>query len=317
MSKTGVIIANTGSPVAATPEAVHAYLREFLMDPRICPMPPAIWKIILNAFILPKRSVASAEKYAGIWQEDGSPLSVTMQSLARKLDAACGDGFEVRHAMSHGEPSVADVLEDLQAIGCDNLVVIPLYPQSALSTSSVVKDKVEAALSKTKWQPSVRFVESYGNRDDYLSAVADSVKQAGFREGDRLLMAFHSIPMRDIGQGDSYAEQVIDTTSGIARRLGLDDDQWVVGFQCRFDKSRSWLGPFTNEAIDALGEGHERLFVVAPNFSIDCLETLYDIEVELRERLASSQKDVELVYVPCLNDSPAQVELLRKIAIDA
>lgn len=283
------------------------------MDPRICPMPPAIWKVILNRFILPKRAVASAEKYAGIWQEAGSPLIATMDSLAHKLDESCGEDFEVRPAMSYGAPSIDEALGELRKIGCESLVVIPLYPQSALSTSSVVKDKLESALSALNWQPSLRFVESYSAHDGYLDAIADSIRQAGFRESDRLLMAFHSIPMRDISAGDTYAQQVTDTTSGIADRLGLSDDQWIVGFQCRFDKGRTWLGPFTNEAIDALGNGYERLFVVTPNFSVDCLETLYDVEVELRERLANTHESVELVYVPCLNDSSAQVELLRDI----
>ena len=313
MSKIGVIIANTGSPSAPTPEAVRDYLREFLTDPRICPMRPIAWNFILNSFVLPKRSGVSAAKYAAIWRKGGSPLTDTMRALAASLDASCGTAFDVRCAMSYGEPSIPEALLSLRDAGCEELVVIPLYPQSAFSTTSVVRDKVEASLAEADWRPRIRFVDAYSDRDDYLDAIANSVKNTGFEEGDRLLMAFHSIPMRDIARGDNYSLQACNTASEVASRLGLNDGQWVAGFQCRFDKSRKWLGPSTGEAIDSLGDGYGRLFVVAPNFSVDCLETLWDIDFELRRRFEDAHSGTKLVYVPCLNDSQAHIDLLRAI----
>ena len=313
MSKTGVIIANTGSPSAPTPDAVREYLKEFLTDPRIRPMNPLVWGIILNAFILPKRSVASAEKYKAIWTDDGSPLVANAESLAKKASDSLGDGFAVRAAMSYGKPSMRDALQNLRDEGCERIVAISLYPQSAYSTAGVVKDKLDASLQDIGWRPEVEFVESYGDEGIYLDAVADSIRDAGFgEEGDKLLMAFHSIPMADIEQGDTYAEQARSSAEAITERLGIEDSDWCIGFQSRFDKNRKWLGPFTAESLEALGEC-KRLFVVTPNFSIDCLETLHDIGIVLRGRYSEDHPSSGFTYVECLNDSDAHVRLIEHL----
>ena len=322
MTKRGIIIANTGTPAAPTAEAVGSYLLNFLSDQRICPINPFLWNIILKKCILPKRSVASAQKYQLIWTAAGSPLSCHMESLAHKLQEAWqmpGEEAVVCFAMSHGDPSMADVLADLRQAGCDEVSVIPLYPQSAHSTTLVVRDKLEDALTALDWHPRVHFVEHYSDRCAYLDAIADSIRATGFDPArDQLLFAFHSIPMRDIRAGDGYGQLVFASAQGIARRLGLAEDAWRVGFQCRFD-SRAWLGPSTNTVLETFPGKAGRLFVVAPNFSIDCLETLYDIEIELKDRFlaqnpAASHED--FVYVPCLNDSEAQVALIRSIVAD-
>ncbi len=318
MADLGIVIANTGSPSAPTPDAVRCYLREFLSDPRICPMNPVLWKFILNKFILPRRSVASAEKYQSIWGEQGSPLAVHMTSLARKLESEL-DGCVVRAAMSYGSPSLLEVAGELRERGCTRLVVIPLYPQSAYSTTSVVKDKLTQALEALAYKPRLDLVENYGEHELYLDALAESVRAAGFSEGDALVMTFHSVPMNDINAGDTYETQAHATARALARRLSLEPERWRIGFQCRFD-SRKWVGPFAPEAVRSLEVGAGRLFVVAPNFSIDCLETLCDIEVDLRRCFAEANPgagEERFVYVPCLNDSDAQVRLLAALVGEA
>ena len=389
MGKLGVIVANTGSPDAPEPEAVKRYLREFLSDPRICPMNPRVWKIILNRFILPRRSVASAEKYRRIWTPQGSPLKVTMEELARKLeavlvaeagteaksgvgtpvlapgadaadippsgefetdaastgspaapglleDAAPDEVPAVRCAMSYGSPSLETSLAELRQAGCDRLAVIPLYPQSAFSTTGAVLDGTKRALGSLDWNPPLTEIAGYDGNSLYLAAIADSVRASGFdaTAGDRLLFAFHSIPLADIAAGDTYGEQARATAEAVARKLRLEPGEWAIGFQCRFDKSRRWLGPFTKEVLERLGESllggqrpsGGRLFAVAPNFAVDCLETLYDIEVELREtwqavaraaRAPEGSEAVRLHYIPCLNDSDAQVRLLCSLVAEA
>lgn len=325
MTKRGIIIANTGSPSAPTPEAVRTYLSAFLTDPRICPMNPAFWKFLLKTCILPRRSVASAKKYASIWTPDGSPLTLIMDLLATRLqdalDAFDGGRSIVRSAMSYGRPSLHDVMERFEGEGIEELVVIPLYPQGAYSTTMVVEDQVLAALHDLEWKPKLTFVKDYCTSDVYIDAIARSVLSAGFDpEVDKLLLAFHSIPMKDIEAGDSYPEQVFSSAAAIAARTGAPEGAWAVGFQCRFDKSRKWLGPYVVESMDRLygelSESGGRLFVVTPNFSIDCLETLFDIEVELKQaffqRYPVARSD-DFVYVPCLNDSDDQVSLLASI----
>lgn len=366
MGKRGIIIANTGTPDAPEPEAVKRYLREFLTDPRICPMNPLAWKFILNAFILPRRSVASAEKYKAIWTPDGSPLTVGMASLAQKLEASLAANASigeaaaadsgapstsgtanasnapapvVRCAMSYGSPSLKEALAELRQEGCEEVIVIPLYPQSAYSTTEAVLDRARSALEELDWHPSLVEVRGYSGHPLYLAAIADSIRASGFdaAAGDRLLFAFHSIPVTDIDAGDTYGEQAHATTKAIAHELSLTPNAWRIGFQCRFDKSRSWLGPFTMEALEKLESANQpaehassdrpanapanagRLFVIAPNFSVDCLETLYDIEIELREArhvqalavgVDESAAVADLRYIPCLNDSDAHVRLL-------
>lgn len=325
MAKRGIIIANTGSPEAPTPEAVRSYLSAFLTDPRICPMNPLFWRFLLKTCILPRRSVASAKKYASIWTPDGSPLTLIMDLLATRLQDAL-DAFDgarsiVRSAMSYGRPSLHDVMEQFEGEGIEELVVVPLYPQSAYSTTMVIADKVAGALRSFDREPALRFVENYAAREDYIDAIARSIAAAGFDpEADKLLLAFHSIPMKDIEAGDSYPDQVFSSAAAIAARTGVPEGAWAVGFQCRFDKSRKWLGPYVVESMDRLyGEPSRsggRLFVVTPNFSIDCLETLFDIEVELKQAFFQHYPEArsdDFVYVPCLNDSDDQVSLLASI----
>lgn len=319
MSKTGVIIANTGSPASPTPTAVSEYLRQFLTDPRICPMNPTIWKIILERFILPRRSTASANRYALIWEDEGSPLEVRMSALERRLDASMGDDALVRHAASYGSPSLQDAFEELRTEGCSRIVVIPLYPQAAFSTTKVVEDQLGRVLAHQDWFEDVRFVENYSERELYLEALVESVRDAGFTTDDRLLLAFHSIPMKDVHDGDAYADKANATAREVARRLELPDEQWAIGFQSRFD-SRKWVSPFTNEALQKLKGRPGRLFVLAPNFAIDCLETLYDIDIKLRQEYEqddTQHEGGEFVYVPCLNDSEAHIRLLQEIVKDA
>ncbi len=307
----GVILANTGSPDAPEPQAVRAYLSTFLADPRICPMNPRLWHLILHAFILPKRCVSSAEKYRRIWTDEGSPLSVHMVSLAAGLEAAAGEGVRVRHAMSYGAPPMAHALAELRDAGCADITVVPLYPQSAHSTTGVVSDQLAAALEELAWQPQVRVIERYADAPAYLDAIAESVRAAGFGEaGDGLLFAFHSIPLADVRAGDAYGEQAAATAQAVAERLGLASGQWQLGFQSRFDKHRRWLSPFTKEVLPKL-DGCNRLFVIAPNFSVDCLETLYDIDIVLRQECQQTHPTRPFIYVPSLNASGAHISLLR------
>lgn len=318
MAQRGIIIANTGSPAAPTPEAVRSYLRDFLSDPRICPINPICWKFILNACILPRRSVASAKKYAQIWTPSGSPLRLIMDLLAARLqDAFAHEDTVVRCAMSYGEPSCEEVLSDLRAQGCEELVIIPLYPQGAFSTTKVVEDKVAVALQEIEWDPQLEVIEDYCTSELYTNAIARSIEAAGFiPEEDTLLFAFHSIPVKDIEAGDTYPDHVMRSSKAIAEGVGARDGAWRVGFQCRFDKSRKWIGPSTTQVIDELRDHDGRLFVVAPNFSIDCLETLYDIELELKELYRACRCDAsgdDFVYVPCLNDSDDQVALISSL----
>ncbi len=322
----GVLMVNTGSPEEPTPRSVRKYLSRFLSDSCICPINPAAWWLILHLCILPVRGKKSARKYRAIWTDEGSPLTIAHDKLNRGLQRAYdeqGAAVEVRTAMSYSAPFIPDQLQALRSAGCDRLVVLPLYPQSAHSTTGAVKAGVARALSKLSWGVECDVVEQYSEDAVYAKAIAASVRNAGFGEqpGDRLLFAFHSIPLTDIERGDTYELQTGATSLAVASELGLDRTDWTIGYQCRFDKGREWLGPFTKDVLARwAANGRGRVFMVCPNFAVDCLETLYDIGCELQpyyeDQVRKNGRDYDaqpLVAVPCLNATKAHVSVLQHV----
>lgn len=324
---TGVLLVNTGSPSEPTPAAVKRYLAQFLMDPNVRPMPAAAWWPILHAFILPKRKHASAAKYREIWTAEGSPLLAAAAHLASRTESLLrsrlgADAPLVRAAMSYGEPGVASVLRELRAMGVERLVAIPLYPQSARSTSGAVMRRVREALRRLHWTPELIEVGPYADDPLYLDAVAESVRVAGFDPAlDRIAFSFHSVPRPDVEAGDTYPAQVDATCHALATKLGIAQDRWLHGFQSPFEDNRTWVDPFTIDLLgDAFGSDTRDFYLVCPGFSLDCLETLYDVEHEFRplvERAAAAAPGGaarhRFVYVPCLNAGDAHVQLMTTL----
>ncbi|NGM17103.1 ferrochelatase [Eggerthellaceae bacterium zg-893] len=321
----GVVLVNTGSPAAPVPEAVRDYLSRFLSDPRIAPKTPA-WPFILKSFILPRRSKASAARYASIWTEAGSPLAVAHAAIERKLQErfdAAGDAVVVKTAYSYSKPFFEDALRELAALGVGKIVVLPLFPQTAFSQAAgTVVDAVDAACAQSAWDGELVFIDGYGDDPGYIAALVDAIRAAGFdpapESGHRLFLSYHSIPLADVEAGDDYPDQVARTNALLADELGIGADRWRAGFQSRFDKERSWVSPFSADVLERFAcEDGGTLFFVCPNFAVDCLETLYDIPNELepayrralREAGRNDAGDV-FVYVPCLNDSPAHIDVL-------
>ena len=259
LRKIGVVIANTGTPSAPTPKAVKQYLAQFLMDPRICPMPRPVWWLLLHTVILRKRARASAVKYESIWTAEGSPLIATTESLERGLNeyyARAGLPVVVRTGMSYGKPGIKHAVKELKEAGCTELVVLPMYPQSAFSTTGSVSDAAKKAVRRARFKGRVRFIDGYGEDSVYVRAIAASIRNAGFSEeaGDRLLFSFHSIPLKDIEAGDTYELQTGATSLAIAGELGLDRRSWTISYQSRFDKGRTWLSPFTRPTLVRLAQ---------------------------------------------------------------
>lgn len=319
--RVGVLLVNTGTPDEPTPRAVARYLARFLMDRRIRPMNRVGWWLILHVGIIPRRKRASAEKYAAIWTEEGSPLAVTQARLARGLDGwyrEAGADVVVRQAMSYGAPSIASALRELREAGCARLVALPLYPQAAFSTTGAAGDGVARALRRLRWDVPCQVVPDYHDDVLYVRALAAAIRNAGFDPspdaGDRLLFSFHSIPLADIEAGDVYELQAGATALAVAGELGIDRRRWTIGYQCRFDRGRAWLAPFTSATLSTWAHAapEPRTFVVCPGFSIDCLETLYDVKCELRPAYLESGGR-RLAYVPCLNATRAHLRVLAHV----
>lgn len=322
----GVVLANTGTPAEPTPRAVKRYLRKFLSDKRIAPMNPFVWGIVLRMFILPRRSKASAAKYQSIWTEAGSPLYVTQVKLARYLQSyyeANELDVMVEPFFNYGDRKLSEVFAKLRDAGCSRVVVLPLYPQSAYSTCGCISDCVDAVRSAFEKSMSIELVDGYADNHVYQRAIARSIEAAGFdpESDDRVLFSFHSIPLADIESGDTYELQVGSSSLMIASELGLDRRRWTIGYQCRFDKGREWLKPFTKDILKRwASSGSGRVFFVCPNFAIDCLETLYDVEHEIKPHYLEMAKaagqvvdEDDFVYVSCLNATKAHLRVLTSV----
>lgn len=324
--RVGLILANTGTPLEPTPRAVKSYLSKFLTDPRIMPMNPLAWRLILHLFILPKRSKVSAQKYAQIWTDEGSPLQVTHEKLARGLSAYyenAGQDVVVELFLSYGNTRFEDLLVKLEKAGCERVVVLPLYPQSAYSTVGCISDQAMKAIKNLRYGLPVEVLGGYSDNHIYQRAIAASIEAAGFEldSDDALLFSYHSIPLDDIDHGDTYELQVGSSTLMIASELGIDRRRWTIGYQCRFDKGREWLKPYTADVLKRWAETAKgRVFFVCPNFSVDCLETLYDVEREIKPEFLKHAReagrnvsDDDFVYVPCLNATKAHIRVLANV----
>ena len=318
---TGVLLVNLGTPDAPTPSAVRRYLREFLGDPRVVEIPRPVWFVILNLFILPFRPAKTAKKYASVWMTDGSPLRVYHERQAQLLRGYLGEKMKqpvpVVAAMRYGKLSIADGLKELKSRGCARVLVIPMYPQFAASTTESVRDALNKALRKWKPAPKVRFVEDFHDHGAYAKAVAKSVNEYWFKHGrpDKLLISFHGLPQRSVDRGDPYQKQCLATAKAVAIELGWDDARTVVTFQSRFG-AQEWLKPYTDKTLESLpAQGVKRVDVICPGFCADCLETLEEIAIEGRHAFLRAGGK-EFHYIPTMNDRPPWMTALTIIAME-
>lgn len=313
--RTAVLLVNLGTPDEPTPAALRRYLAEFLGDPRVVEIPRAAWLPILHGVILRVRPAKSAAKYASIWTPQGSPLAVWTQRQAEGLRQRLPDTVLVRHAMRYGNPALPQVLDELTAAGATRVLVLPLYPQYAASTTATANDAVGRWLSAQRRQPEVRFVNHYPDDAGYIAALAAQVRahwqQHG--RGEKLVMSFHGVPKRTLALGDPYHCECHKTARLLAQQLGLAKDEWLVTFQSRFGKAE-WLQPYTEPTLVQLARGGlKRVDVMCPGFPADCLETLEEINMEVRAAFVQAGGR-EYHYIPCLNDAPAWLDALADLA---
>ena len=280
----GVILANTGSPAAPEPDAIEAYLREYLMDERIRQLPKPLWKYLLQKHILSKRKESSAKRYRFIWTDDGSPLIVNMAALAQNVqrlyDAQPGERVIVRSAMSYGSPSYAEVLAELRDAGVDEVVLLPMYPQSSYSCTMAVVDAFHRALGAIGWHPESLVIDNYHDDPGYIAAIARSIRDAGYdpQAGDKLLLSFHAIPLKDEKAGDTYRAQIAETTRLLSYELNVNMSEIAVGFQSVFGHDKNaWTSPLATDTLAGWRDGGFRVVMACPGFAVDCLETMFDI----------------------------------------
>ncbi|GAB4118234.1 MAG: hypothetical protein Tsb0027_11400 [Wenzhouxiangellaceae bacterium] len=312
-----ILLANLGTPAAATPAAVRPYLKEFLWDRRVVEAPRVLWWLILHGIVLPFRSKRSARAYSSIWMPQGSPLLHYSERLAQQMQtemSARFPGCTVALAMTYGQPAISAALEQLRQQGKHRLLLVPLYPQYSATTTAAVFDAVTRQLQSFRWLPELRVVNQYYQHDEWQQAVAESIR--GYRQqngsAEVLLFSFHGIPKQYFQSGDPYFCQCQASARRIASLLQLDDSQWRVSFQSRLGRD-PWLQPYTDHTLEALAaDGIRTVQVVCPGFATDCLETLEEIAMENAELFVDSGGET-LDYIPALNDDPLHVQALSSI----
>ena len=309
-TKTGILLANLGTPDTPTPDAVKRYLRQFLSDKRVVDTPRLLWWPLLRGVILPLRAPRVAKLYQSVWMEEGSPLMVYSRRQQQALAARLPD-TPVALGMSYGSPALESAVDELLAQDVDHIVVLPLYPQYSCSTVAAVWDELARILAKKRAIPGISFIRDYADDASYIDALAASVRAsfAVHGEPDVLLLSYHGIPQRFAHEGDDYPQRCRDTTRELVSALGLSPDRAMMPFQSRFGRE-PWLTPYTDETLKMLGEkGVKHIQVICPGFAADCLETLEEIAVQNREVFleAGGQK---YEYIPALNADRAHIEMM-------
>ena len=311
-SRTGVLLVNLGTPDAPDVASVRRYLAEFLSDPRVVEIPPLLWWPILHGIILNTRPQKSAHAYGLVWRPDGSPLAAITRLQAAALKDAWGPGVTVDWAMRYGNPSIPDRLAAMKLVGCDRILIAPLYPQYCAATTATANDKAFAALAAMRWQPAVRTLPPYHDDPAYIEALAAAIRAhlAGLDFApEAIVTSFHGMPQRTLELGDPYHCQCRKTARLLGEALGREV---VVTFQSRFGRAK-WLEPATDTMLEELpARGVTKVAGGAPGFSADCLETLEELDIRGRDSFVAAG-GTDFAYIPCLNDSEPGVEMLRTI----
>jgi ferrochelatase len=316
--RVGILLLNLGTPDAPTAKALRPYLKQFLSDPRVVEIPRLVWWPILNGVILNTRPAKSAEKYAQIWSAEGSPLLVHTRKQAIMLKGYLGTrgiSAEVEFGMRYGNPSVASALEKLRERNCTRILVIPLYPQYAASSTGSALDAVWQELQRMRNMPEVRTVRHYHDEPGYIAALAASVNRHWMDHGrpDKLIMSFHGIPRRSLTLGDPYHCECHKTGRLLAEALKLEKEQYMICFQSRFGRAE-WLQPYFAPTLEQLAKGGtKRVDVICPGFAGDCLETLEEIGMEGKATFLGAGGS-EYHYIPALNERDEWLHALSGLA---
>ncbi|MDC0511308.1 ferrochelatase [Pelagibacteraceae bacterium] len=314
--KTGVLIVNLGTPDSTSWWDVRKYLKEFLSDRRVIEVNPIVWQIVLNLFILTFRPSKSAHAYKKIWfkETNESPLLYFTKSQAEKLKEKLENKkIIVDFAMRYGSPSIKSKLTKLKDLGCENIIILPLYPQYAAATTATVCDEVYRTLMNMRWQPSLQVIPHYESEPLYITALIKSIEkkiQSINWKPDLIIASYHGIPKKYFDKGDPYHCYCQKTTRLMKEKFSKIKIQTT--FQSRFGP-QEWLTPYTDKTLECLpNEGIKNLLVICPGFASDCVETLEEIDIQGRESfLKNGGEKFELI--PCLNDNSDHIALFENL----
>ena len=314
--KTGLLLVNLGTPDSTNWFDIRKYLKEFLSDKRVIEVNPFLWKIILNLFILNFRPSKTAKAYKEIWmkKEDMSPLRYYTIMQTKKLSEKMKEkNLIIDFAMRYGSPSIKNKMKSLQELGCENIIILPLYPQYAAATTATVCDEVYRTLMNMRWQPSLQIIPHYESEPLYIEALKNSLEKKISKlnwKPDIIIASYHGIPKKYFDKGDPYHCYCQKTTRLLTEQFKQIPIQTT--FQSRFGP-QEWLQPYTDKTLEKLpGEGKKNVLVICPGFSSDCVETLEEISMQGKESFVKSGGS-NFDVVPCLNDNDDHINLLQHL----
>lgn len=314
--KTGVLLANLGSPATLTVSGVRQFLKQFLGDPRVVNLPRPLWLLILYTFILPVRARKSLLAYQAIWHsEKGSPLIYLTRQLTERIAVLLKPhAITVDYVMRYGKPTLAKALQRFKAQGIHHIIILPLYPQYSSTTTASIYDDFIKEINQWRHIPSFTFISDYHQHRAYINAIAQSIQRAWQEKPKNalLLLSFHGLPAKLTELGDPYYDQCQTTAQLIAATLQLSAREWRLVFQSRFGKAK-WLMPYCVETLEKLpSEGITTIDVVCAGFAVDCLETLEEIAIT-NKNIFMQAGGTDYQYIPCLNDSAQHAELIVEL----
>jgi ferrochelatase len=334
--KTAVLIINLGTPESPSVADVRKFLREMLMDARVIDIP--LWQrfLLINFVIAPFRALESAKGYRQLWGPQGSPLKVYGQKLEALLQQALGEAFEVKLAMRYQNPGIKPVLSQFKGKGFKQLVVIPLYPQYASSSSGSAIEEVMHAISSWEVIPEIKLVSQFFDHPLFIKSFAETGKKyMGLKRYDHYLFSYHGLPEHQIFKSSNhnycdlgdccssytnknqycYRAQCFETTRLLVKELGIKKEEYTISFQSRLGKT-PWIKPYTDEVIKQLaGRSVKKVLAFSPAFVADCLETTVEIGIEYK-KLFLEHGGEDLQLVESLNAQPAWVECLKQIVLE-
>ena len=314
--KNGILLVNLGTPDSTSWWDIRKYLKEFLSDRRVIEVNPFLWQIILNLVILNLRPSKTATAYREIWMKETneSPLRYYTKQQTIKLKQKLDEkNIIVDYAMRYGNPSIKSKLSKLQAEGCENIILFPLYPQYAAATTATVCDEVYRCLIKMRWQPSLQVIPHYESNEDYINSLVKSIKKKITEiswKPDLIVASYHGIPQKYFDKGDPY-HCYCQKTSRLIKEKFLDIPIETT-FQSRFGPEK-WLQPYTDKMLEKLpSQGKKNILMICPGFSSDCVETLEEIGIQGKETFLNSG-GINFDVISCLNDNEDHIHMMEKI----
>jgi len=196
--KVGVLLVNLGTPDSPKVGDVRRYLREFLNDARVIDIPWLLRKILVNLIIVPFRSFSSSKIYKEVWDERGSPLLYHSLDVADLLQKKLGDQAKVHFAMRYQKPNMKHVLEEMRLLNYDKIIILPMYPHYASSTTGSTLEKAMQIIGTWYVIPELSMINQYYEEAGCINTIVERAKKYDLDAYEHILCSYQGLPVRHV-----------------------------------------------------------------------------------------------------------------------